>query len=259
MRIALGIEYNGSRYHGWQTQQPGVASIQQTVEDALSRVAAEPVQLHCAGRTDAGVHAIEQVAHFDTNAVRPDSAWVLGANTLLPDDIAVLWAVEVDDSFHARFSAVTRSYRYRILNRRSRPGLDARRLTWVYHHLDHESMHQAAQALRGTHDFSSYRAVACQAKHPVRTIENISVDRDGDLVELCVRANAFLHHMVRNIAGVLLAVGKGEAPVDWPAQVLSLKDRTRGGVTAPAQGLYFARVEYPEHFALPQRQAAIFF
>jgi tRNA pseudouridine38-40 synthase len=253
MRIALGIEYNGSRFHGWQMQQAGVASVQHAVESALSSVANHPVRLHCAGRTDTGVHALEQVVHFDTEVERPLRAWVLGVNAALPEDVAILWAQVVDETFHARFSALSRSYRYCILNRTSRPGLEAKRLTWVHRPLDAERMHLAAQVLRGTHDFTSYRAIACQAKNPLRTVEYIAVERQGERLTLRIRANAFLHHMVRNIAGVLLAVGKGEAGLDWPAEVLALKDRKRGGITAPAHGLYFEHVAYPPHFALPQR------
>jgi tRNA pseudouridine38-40 synthase len=221
------------------------------VQEALSRVADRPVQVQCAGRTDAGVHARGQVAHFDTDAVRSPRSWVLGTNTHLPDDVSLLWAQPVSGDFHARFSAVRRSYRYLILNRGSRPALLHGRATWIHRPLDADAMHRAGQALVGTHDFSSYRALACQAKSPVRTLHALEVVRRGDRVELRVTANAFLHHMVRNIAGVLIAVGKGDADLAWPAQVLGRRDRTLGGVTAPPDGLYFEAVEYPPQHGVP--------
>lgn len=251
MRIAVGIEYNGASFHGWQLQD-GVATVQQEVEAALGRVANHPVRVHCAGRTDAGVHALCQVVHFDTRAERDARGWMLGANVHLPDDVSVLWVRPVRDDFHARFSATSRTYRYLILNRAGRPGLLARRATWVHRSLDAERMHRAGQALVGTHDFSSYRALGCQARHPTRTLTDLHVRRRGDLVEMRVTANAFLHHMVRNIAGVLLEVGKGEAPVSRIAEVLAFRDRTRGGVTAPADGLFFAGVAYPAAYGLPE-------
>ncbi len=250
MRIALGIEYDGRAFHGWQSQD-ALRNVQDVVQAALSRVADRPVHVQCAGRTDAGVHAQGQVAHFDTDAVRSPRSWVLGTNTHLPDDVSLLWAAPVSEAFHARFSAVRRSYRYLILNRGSRPALLHGRATWIHRPLDVEAMHGAGQALVGTHDFSSYRALACQAKSPVRTLESLAVERRGDLVELRVTANAFLHHMVRNIAGVLIAVGKGDADLAWPAEVLALRDRTLGGVTAPPDGLYFAAVDYPPQHGIP--------
>lgn len=252
MRIALGIEYDGSNYSGWQTQKHEVQTVQQTLERALSRVANHPVTVHCAGRTDRGVHGFGQVVHFDTRAVRAEHNWLLGVNTNLPFDINVSWVKPVADDFHARFSATGRRYRYLILNRTSRSALLHRRATWVHHALDHQAMHRAGQALLGEHDFSSYRAMGCQAKHPVRTLEQLAVTRHGDLVELAVAANGFLHHMVRNIAGVLLAVGRGEQDEDYPRRVLAFKDRTRGGVTAPPDGLYFAGVRYPEQYGIPE-------
>jgi tRNA pseudouridine38-40 synthase len=252
MRIALGIEYDGSHYHGWQTQQPGVVTVQETLEAALSRVANHPVQVSCAGRTDSGVHAFGQVVHFDTEAQRGAHNWLLGVNTNLPFDINVSWVKPVADDFHARFSATGRRYRYLILNRLTRSALLHGRATWVHRPLDHEAMHRAGQVLLGAHDFSSYRAIGCQAKHPVRTLEQLTVTRRGDLVELAVSANAFLHHMVRNIAGVLLAVGRGDQPEDYPRRVLEAKDRTQGGVTAPPDGLYFAGVRYPDEYGIPE-------
>lgn len=251
MRIALGLEYNGAAFHGWQLQQHGVRSVQLVVEEAIARVADHAVRVHCAGRTDTGVHALEQVIHFETYALRPQRGWTQGVNVYLPDDVSVLWAKQVPDDFHARFSALGRSYRYLILNRPLRSALHHRRATWIHQPLDAELMHAAAQALRGTHDFSSYRALGCQARSPIRTLHHISVVRSGELLELRVKANAFLHHMVRNIAGVLITIGKGEAAAAWVAEVLEHRDRRLGGVTASPDGLYFEKVYYPEEFLLP--------
>ncbi len=249
MRVALGIEYDGSGFHGWQFQGD-VRSVQELLEAAVSKVADHPVSVHCAGRTDTGVHATGQVVHFETPAIRSPRSWVLGCNVNLPDDVSVSWAKEMPDDFHARFSAVGRHYRYLILNRTFRSAIWRNRAVWVHHPLDEQAMHRAGQSLVGTHDFSSYRALGCQAKHPVRTIHRLSVTREGDLLKLDIHANAFLHHMVRNIAGVLLAIGKGEQSESWAETVLEFRDRTLGGVTAPPQGLYLTRVEYPEKFAL---------
>ncbi len=251
MRIALGIEYDGSAFKGWQVQRHDVSTVQAAVESALTRVAAHPVRVVCAGRTDTGVHAVGQVVHFDTVAVREPRNWLLGANVNLPATVAVSWAQLVDEAFHARFSACSRRYRYLILDRPARSSLLAGRATWSHRPLDSDMMHAAGQALVGTHDFSSYRALGCQAKSPVRTLHSLSVVRRGDLIEVRVHANAFLHHMIRNIAGVLLAIGRGERPVEWAAEVLGLRDRTLGGVTAPPDGLYFERVWYPEEFSIP--------
>ena len=248
MRIALGIEYNGSGFHGWQLQQPGIRSVQQVVEEAIAAVSDHAVRVHCAGRTDTGVHALEQVIHFDTQAQRLQRAWTQGVNVNLPDDVSVLWSTRVSKEFHARFSAERRRYRYLILNRPMRSALQHGRATWIHRPLDAEMMHTAAQALTGTHDFSSYRALGCQAKSPVRTLHRISVRRRGEILELRVEANAFLHHMVRNIAGVLITIGKGEAGIGWAKEVLELRDRRLGGVTAPPDGLYFEKVQYPERF-----------
>jgi len=252
VRIALGVEYDGSRFHGWQTQQKGVRTVQEALEQSLSRVADHHVSVTCAGRTDTGVHASEQVVHFDTSARRAPHGWVMGSNVDLPDDIAVLWAVEVPDGFHARFRAVRRTYRYWILNRLSRPALFAHRVTWIHRPLDAVRMHRAGQALVGRHDFTSYRTVHCQAKSPVRTLHHLRVERQGDLICLEVSADGFLHHMVRNIAGVLIAIGAGEQPENWAADVLEHRDRTLGGVTAPPHGLYFHHVDYPDQFDLPR-------
>jgi tRNA pseudouridine38-40 synthase len=250
VRVAVGIEYDGSAYAGWQTQA-GPRTIQQVTEAALSRIADEPVRLTCAGRTDAGVHALGQVAHFDTGARRTRRAWVLGANTELPRDVSLSWAMPVPGHFHARYSAEARTYRYLILNRLARSALLAGRACWVHRPLDEERMAQAARQLVGEHDFSAFRAAECQAKSPVRRLEHVGVERDGDWVTIEATANAFLHHMVRNIAGLLMAVGRGDAPAEWAAEVLASRDRTRNAATAPAAGLYFLRVRYPAPFHLP--------
>jgi tRNA pseudouridine38-40 synthase len=226
--------------------------VQAELEAALARVAAHPVRGSWCGRTDTGVHAVGQVVHFDTDAVRTPRNWVLGTNANLPADVAVTWARTVSDAFHARFAAQSRSYRYLILNRPTRSSLLAGRATWVHQPLDAGRMHAAGQALVGTHDFSSYRALGCQAKSPVRTLHSLTVDRRGELIMLRVHANAFLHHMIRNIAGVLIAIGRQDRPLSWAADVLAFRDRTLGGVTAPPDGLYFERVWYPEHFDVPE-------
>jgi tRNA pseudouridine38-40 synthase len=209
------------------------------------------VSLTCAGRTDAGVHAYGQVAHFDTHAARSIRGWVLGANSELPRDVSVSWARPVPAHFHARYCAEARTYRYLISNRLARPALLAGRAAWIHRPLDHERMHEAAQALLGEHDFSAFRAAKCQAKSPVRRMERIGVERLGDFVVIEATANAFLHHMMRNIAGMLIAVGKGDAPVSWAEQVLGGRDRMRNAATAPAAGLYLLAVRYPAAFALP--------
>lgn len=253
MRIALGIEYDGSHYNGWQIQQDGLG-VQEVVERALGKVADQPVRVICAGRTDAGVHAWQQVVHFDTTSVREMRGWVFGANANLPHNVCVVWARPVSDDFHARFSAQSRCYEYRILNRPIRPAVEDRRVTWEFRHLDAGRMHAAGQLLVGEHDFTSYRAVQCQAKSPMRNLIRLSVRREGQYIMLEVEANAFLHHMVRNIAGVLMAIGAGEKPVEWSHDVLLSRDRTLGGVTAPAAGLYFKAVRYPGEFGIPPTQ-----
>jgi len=249
-RIALGIEYDGSAYAGWQ-QQAHARSVQGELERALAGVASHPVSLTAAGRTDAGVHALMQVAHFDTTADRPEHAWSLGGTAASANDVTVLWARAVPAQFHARHSALSRTYRYRILNRPLRPALDRQRVCWVRRPLDAEAMHRAGQCLLGERDFTSFRAAECQSSTPMRRLLDLGVERRGDLVEITVRANAFLHHMVRNIAGSLVLVGGGDRPEAWLAEVLAARDRTRAGPTAPPQGLYFAGVEYPAGFALP--------
>ena len=250
-RFAVGIEYDGTRYAGWQ-HQPGRQTIQESVQNALSAVADHPVQVAAAGRTDAGVHACGQVAHFDTRADRPVRGWVLGANSHLPPDIAVNWALPVDHSFHARHTAQGRTYRYCILRRATRPAILRDRICWTRAALDAGAMQEAAQALVGEHDFSSFRAVECQSATAMRRIDAISVSADGPLVTVEVTANAFLHHMVRNIVGTLIEVGSGERHPDSLAATLAARDRTRAGVTAPAGGLYLWRVRYPDAFRLPE-------
>ncbi len=250
MRIAIGIEYDGTAYNGWQRQRTGLG-VQERLERSLAVVADEPVEVTCAGRTDAGVHASGQVAHFDTHAERSERGWLLGANTNLPDDICVTWVKPVADDFHARFSATARRYRYRILNRLVRSALYRRRAWWVHQDLDHLRMHEAAQALLGEHDFSAFRAAGCQASNAVREVTAISVVREGDWVLLDITANAFLQHMVRNIAGTLVAIGSGDQEVGWAARVLGDRDRTRAGMAAPPHGLTLVQVCYPDAFDIP--------
>lgn len=250
MRIALGIEYDGSRFCGWQLQEHGVRTVQGELERALGKVADTPVRVFCAGRTDTGVHATGQVVHFDTEVERIERAWVFGTNANLPKDVCVLWAKPVPESFHARFSATRRSYRYAIFNRPVRPTFLQHRVSWEYRPLDHGRMAKAARHLLGEHDFSSYRAVACQAKHPVRTLYRLDVSREGPYVFIDAEANGFLHHMVRNLAGVLLAIGAGEREPAWSREVLEARDRTLGGVTAPPGGLYLTGVRYPDEYAI---------
>jgi tRNA pseudouridine38-40 synthase len=249
-RIAVGVEYDGSSFSGWQ-QQVEVPSVQQAVQCALTSVCNHPVEVTGAGRTDAGVHAREQVAHFDTGAERSDRALLLGANSGLPAGVALRWVRHVPDHFHARYSAVARSYRYCILNRATRSALANGRAMWVYQPLEVEPMLQAARLLVGTHDFSAFRAAECQAKSPVRNLLQLEVRRYGDFVLLEVTANAFLHHMVRNIAGMLIHVGRGEAPPALAAELLAGRDRRLAPATAAAAGLYLWRVHYPQVFGLP--------
>ena len=252
-RIALGVEYKGSRYRGWQRQASGVPSVQQALEQALSKVADHPVSVVCAGRTDAGVHGCGQVVHFDTRAVRDERAWTLGSNFNLPHDISVTWSRPMPAHFHARFKATARRYRYVIYNDPIRPAHLAEEVTWNHRPLDVELMAAAAQSLLGTHDFSAFRASQCQAKSPIKHIHHLRVTRHGRMIVLDVRATAFLHHMVRNIAGVLMTIGAGERPVQWAREVLEGCNRREGGVTAHPYGLYLVQVEYPEEFLLPQR------
>lgn len=243
MRIALGLEYDGSGFCGWQSQANGGA-VQDAVESALSIVADAPTRVVCAGRTDAGVHALAQVVHFDTEAVRPDTAWVRGVNAHLPASVAVRWAQPVASEFHARFSARGRRYRYVLLNRAERPALMARRVGWFHRPLDADAMAVAASLLLGEHDFSAFRAIACQAKSPVKTLRRADVVRHGNLLVFDFEASAFLHHMVRNMVGALVYVGKGAHPPAWIGELLAGRDRARAAPTFEACGLYFAAVDY---------------
>lgn len=254
-RIALGVEYDGSAFNGWQIQrETRIPTIQAALERALSFVAAEAVTTYCAGRTDAGVHATSQVVHFEPGVVRSEKAWLLGANANLPRDIAVKWVCAVEDDFHARFSASARTYRYLINNVSTRPAHASGQLTWIADPLDHLLMHDEAQCLLGENDFSSFRGAGCQSNTPYRCVNHVTVSRHGQLVCIEISANAFLLHMVRNIVGVLIAVGRGEKPAGWTREVLALKDRTKGGVTAAPNGLYLVGVTYPERFGLPRTQ-----
>ncbi|MEM1411046.1 MAG: tRNA pseudouridine(38-40) synthase TruA [Pseudomonadota bacterium] len=250
MRYAIGVEYDGSHFYGWQTQRQE-STVQATVEAALAKVANHDVAVVCAGRTDTGVHGHCQVAHFDSAADRNPRSWVLGANSNLPPSVCIRWLQPVADDFHARFSALARSYRYVVLNRWIRPAIDHGKVTWQRQPLDERAMHAAAQALLGEQDFSAFRSSGCKANHPVRNMQHIAVTRDGDRVVIDVTANAFLYHMVRNIAGSLMAVGTGEHSMGWIAELLAGKDRKAAGVTAPPHGLYFMGVRYPSEFALP--------
>ena len=250
MKIALGIEYCGYHYHGWQ-KQDAPNSIQEHVESALSKIANRQIKVYCAGRTDAGVHASQQVLHLETKVKRTMYTWVVGSNTYLPEDISILWAKQVDSDFHARYSVVTRTYRYIIINRQARPGLHYGKVTWEPQQLDELKMQMAATALVGEHDFTAYRTAACQAKTPVRKVKKLDISRSGDYIVLEIEANAFLHHMVRNIAGVLLEIGIGKKPPAWAAEVLAMKDRKKAAKTASAAGLYLAQVKYPSKYNIP--------
>jgi len=252
MRTALGIEYDGTAYNGWQRQKTGVG-VQSLVEKAVSSVANEAIEVVCAGRTDTGVHASGQVIHFDSAADRSDRGWLLGVNTNLPDDVNVTWAQAVDEEFHARFSALSRTYRYHILNRLPRSALHRNRSWWIYEPLNAERMNEAAQYLVGRHDFSAFRAAGCQASTPVRTVSSVRVTRQDDWITVIITANAFLQHMVRNITGALGAVGLGEQPRQWIPQVLQTCDRKQAGIAAPAHGLTLVGVEYPAEYSIPSQ------
>ncbi|HEX5361943.1 MAG TPA: tRNA pseudouridine(38-40) synthase TruA [Fluviicoccus sp.] len=252
MRYAIGIDYDGNGYRGWQTQQEGVPSVQLTLEIALSQIAAHPVIVHAAGRTDAGVHAAGMIAHFDSPSIRKPYNWVLGTNTKLPSDIALRWIQPVSDEFHARFKAVARRYRFIIFNSPQRSSQLAGKVTWHYHPLDVERMQRAAAFLVGRHDFTTFRAVECQSRQPVRDVHFLRVWRQGPLIILDIQADGFLHHMVRNIAGVLMRIGEGKAEPEWVQDLIRVKDRTQGGVTAIPGGLYFVDALYPPEFELPR-------
>lgn len=250
MKIAIGIEYDGSGFHGWQSQPSG-ATVQDELERALGAIAGGPVRLAAAGRTDAGVHAVAQVAHFETAALRPDTAWVRGANALLPHTIAVQWAVPVAEDFHARYSAASRTYRYVLYNQPVRPALHSGRVGWFPLPLDAAAMRAAAAHLLGEHDFSAFRSSECQAKSPVRALRSCAIAQHGAHFSFEFTANAFLHHMVRNIVGCLVYVGKGRQPPGWLAEVLAGRDRRQAAPTFAPDGLYFAAVEYAPRWKLP--------
>lgn len=250
MRIALGVEYDGSRFCGWQTQPQGCA-VQDVLERALAGIGGERIVTVCAGRTDAGVHALAQVVHFDTYAERPVEAWVRGVNALLPAACAVTWAKRVPDDFHARYSALARRYRYLLLNHAVRPAADQGKVGWFHLPLDLEKMRLAARQLIGEHDFSAFRSSACQARTPVRRLMQIEIARHGEHLVFEFAANAFLHHMVRNVVGGLVYVGKGKYPAEWLGEVLAGRDRRRAAPTFEAAGLYLAHVSYDPRWNLP--------
>jgi tRNA pseudouridine38-40 synthase len=250
MKFALGVEYDGSRYHGWQRQKSTDLTVQGKVEEALSVLADHFVPIFCAGRTDAGVHAFEQVVHFETSKEREMHHWVFGVNANLPDDIRITWIKPVSEDFHARFSAAARYYRYEILNRAVKSALYRSHVTTVFNPLDETLMQEGANHLIGQHDFSSFRAQGCQAKSPIKNIHSIKIMRTNDKITIDLIANAFLHHMVRNIVGVLLPIGRAEMKPEWVAEVLAAKDRKVAGVTALPNGLYFKGVYYPKRFGL---------
>lgn len=250
-RVALVFEYNGSGFHGWQYQKSGIPSVEGHLQQACSKVANHEVELVCAGRTDAGVHASAQVVHFDTPVSRSMRSWVMGINTALPPGISVRWAGNVDDTFHARFSAVSRRYRYIIASQAVRPAIGQGCVSWTYRVLDSDVMNRAGQHLVGEHDFSAFRAAGCQSKSPFRNVHAVTVTRHSAYVVIDIQANAFLHHMVRNIAGALMAVGSGEHPEHWIRDILSLGDRRKAAVTAPPNGLFLVNVGYPQAFGLP--------
>ena len=249
MRIALIVEYDGSTCHGWQAQH-GLRTVQGLLEQALSKVANHPITIVCAGRTDTGVHATNQIVHFDVNIERSMRAWVYGVNAFLPKDICVRASKLVPIDFHARYSAIARSYRYIIYNNAVRPALKHRYVTWQYRPLDHNLMQTAAQCFIGEHDFTSFRSVECQSKTPMREVMQVNVIRQEDTIMIDITANAFLHHMVRNISGVLMAIGSGRKPVGWAHEVLLAKDRRLGAETASPYGLYLVGVNYPEKFGM---------
>lgn len=254
-RVALALEYDGAGFHGWQAQRsPRLPTVQETLETALSRIAAAPISTVCAGRTDTGVHAAHQIVHFDTPVARDEKAWVLGGNTNLPAGIAIKWARPVPPEFHARFSARARRYRYLILNRPLRSAHVGGLATLVVPRLDADRMHAEAQCLLGERDFTSFRGAGCQSNTPMRNVHFVEVSRRGDWVMVDIQANAFLLHMVRNIVGTLIAVGSGAQPPGWTAEVFAARDRTRAAMTAPPQGLFLVDVDYPDEFGLPREQ-----
>jgi len=250
MRIAAAVEYDGRTFCGFQSQPSG-CGVQDALERAVSAIAGDAVRVTAAGRTDAGVHATSQIVHFDAPAERPVSAWVRGVNAHLPGTAAMLWAQPVDDDFHARFAAQRRRYSYLLLNRPERPGLNAGRVGWYHRPLDVSAMRESAEVLLGTHDFSAFRAAECQAKSPVKTLAHLDIVVAGSLLRFDFVADAFLHHMIRNIVGALVYVGSARQPRSWVGAVLAGRDRARGAPTFAADGLYFAGADYDQRFALP--------
>jgi len=258
MRIALGVEYDGRPYCGWQSQADG-QTVQDTLQHALSQIAgeqpaSEPISVIAAGRTDTGVHALEQVVHFDTRVERPLTAWVRGVNALLPESITVQWAHPVPDEFHARFSAHGRSYRYLLINRATRPAIHAGKVGWFHALLDLAAMQAAARHLVGEHDFSAFRSAQCQAKSPVKNMHKLEIRREGEMLIFDVSADAFLHHMVRNIIGCLVYVGKGKYSPDWLMEVLGSRERSLAAPTFAPDGLYLRRIQYDAKWGLPQSE-----
>ena len=251
-RYAIGIEFCGTQYRGWQTQQAGVASVQETIEKVLSKIANAPVLLHGAGRTDAGVHATNMVAHFDTEAVRPERGWLMGANSQLPKDISIQWIKCMDENFHARFKATARRYRYVVYNAPHRPALLNKQVTHIYYALNAEKMIAAAAKFEGTHNFESFRAAACQSNQPVRHVKHCRLFEHGRYLVLDIQADGFLHHMVRNIMGCLLEIGQGLYNIEHIDTMFAAQGRKAAGITAPPVGLYFIQPYYPEEVDLPQ-------
>ena len=250
MRIALGLEYDGRPFTGWQSQADG-RGVQDALERALAVIADGTVRTIAAGRTDAGVHATMQVVHFEAGADRPDNAWVRGVNSHLPAEVAVLWARPVADRFHARFDAVRRHYTYLLCVREVRPALSTGRLGWYHRVLDVAAMQDAAGVLAGTHDFSAFRAAQCQAKSPIRTLSHVAVTATAGHIRFDFCANAFLHHMIRNIVGALVYVGAGKRPAAWIGELLAARDRTRAAPTFAPDGLYFTGADYDAKWNLP--------
>lgn len=250
-RMALGVAYDGTHWEGWQTQ-PHRCTVQDTFEAALRQFAAQPVRTICAGRTDTGVHGLAQVVHFDVSVERRLESWVRGVNALLPDSIAVQWACVVPEAFHARFSALSRTYVYVLRTSRARSPITHARVGWVHYPLDLELMRQAALMLMGEHDFSSFRSSQCQAASPIRTLHSLQIEQRGEFFIFTFKANAFLHHMVRNLMGVILCIGRGRNAPRWAAELLAERDRRLAAPTFSPDGLYLARVEYPQEFSLPE-------
>jgi tRNA pseudouridine38-40 synthase len=253
VRIAIGVEYDGQHYSGWQSQAEG-CTVQDTLQHALSQIAGETISVIAAGRTDTGIHALEQVVHFDTNIARPNMAWVRGVNTFLPHSIAVLWAHTVPEEFHARFSAQARSYRYVLANRAIRSAVQHGKVGWFHLPLDVAQMRMAAHLLVGEHDFSAFRSSQCQAKSPLKNLSRLDIHQQGDTIVFELTAGAFLHHMVRNIVGCLVYVGKGKYPPEWLGEVLAGRERSLAAPTFAPDGLYLTRIKYDEKWGLPQRQ-----